>query len=118
MDNLDLLKSLLKQILCSLYLGFMEIELYYPDVHLDNFLINFNDTQDFIEYSPEFKVQTYGYEAIIIDFEHAIKGITDNSIFWRTIRDLVSRIPDINAVDVINNSDLLFQNGIILYKNG
>jgi hypothetical protein len=73
--DLNLLKSLIKQVFLSYYTAFIEKSFIHNNSHLENILIT-NTTKEFEEYTNiDLLINLYGYKTILMDFNSSIINI-------------------------------------------
>lgn len=73
-ENFHILKSLIKQILVSLFIAYQLYGFIHNDVHFGNFLIKNDSAKNKIINYPtlNISIETFGYMAIIMDFENSL----------------------------------------------
>ena len=93
LENINILKSLLKQTLISLMEAYLQFGFLHNDLHLDNIL--FKKTKLKIIKYDSTEIKTNGYKIIIMDYDSSFIGIDiKNGIeyYWNNIYNLISRI--------------------------
>ena len=93
---IPLLKSCIKQAICSLTVAYINYGFLHGDIHLGNILVK-ETNKKFINYG-EFQVETNGLEIVIMDFEYSFiiktnKNSTIN-IFFKDILRVIQDIGD------------------------
>jgi hypothetical protein len=108
-DKFNILKSIIKQSVISLTLAYNKCGFIHNDLHLDNILLKKTKKQT-IEYQMnnngnnnnnknenEITIKTFGYKAIIMDFDSSMINIDNKSTngyeyFWKNIYNMISRL--------------------------
>jgi hypothetical protein len=98
-DKFNILKSIIKQSVISLTLAYNKCGFIHNDLHLDNILLKKTKKQT-IEYQidgNEITIKTFGYKAIIMDFDSSMINIDNKSTngyeyFWKNIYNIISRL--------------------------
>jgi hypothetical protein len=99
-DKFNILKSIIKQSVISLTLAYNKCGFIHNDLHLDNILLK-KTKKETIEYQIDGKnkitIETFGYKAIIMDFDSSMINIDNKSkngyeYFWKNIYNMISRI--------------------------
>jgi hypothetical protein len=101
-DKFNILKSIIKQSVISLTLAYNKCGFIHNDLHLDNILLK-KTKKETIEYqidgnnNNEITIKTFGYKAIIMDFDSSMINIDNKSkngyeYFWKNIYNMISRI--------------------------
>jgi len=99
--EINILKSLLKQVVASISTAFVLFGFVHSDLHLDNVLIKGTD-DDGIIYSPDLVIHSEGYQIVITDFEMSYIDLPNNSdirqFFWADLYNLFSRLYEIKTL--------------------
>lgn len=99
-DKFNILKSIIKQSVISLTIAYNKCGFIHNDLHLDNILLK-KTKKETIEYQMndknEITIKTFGYKAIIMDFDSSMINIDNKSkngyeYFWKNIYNMISRI--------------------------
>lgn len=110
-SNILILKSLLKQLVMSCLVSFLQYGLLHSDLHLDNIL--FKKTKlDTIKYIGA-EIPSNGYKLIILDFEMSFMGITNTiqnrKFYWDDLLNTFSRLYELKTVICTNLETLILQ---------
>jgi hypothetical protein len=92
-ENFKVLKSLIKQILTSLFIAFQKYGFIHNDVHFGNFLIK--ETEDkIIKYNEEQSIESEGYRVITMDFEKSLFDVskTEYGILCQNYQQIINNI--------------------------
>jgi hypothetical protein len=94
-DKFNILKSIIKQSFISLTIAYNMCGFIHNDLHLDNILLK-KTKKTTIKYD-NITIETYGYKAIIMDFDSSMINIDNKSAngyeyFWKNIYNMISRI--------------------------
>jgi hypothetical protein len=102
-DKFNVLKSIIQQTVISLTIAYNKCGFIHNDLHLDNILLK-KTKKETIEYqidgnnnTNEITIKTYGYKAIIMDFDSSMINIDNKSkngyeYFWKNIYNMISRL--------------------------
>lgn len=103
-DKFNILNSIIKQTVISLTIAYNKCGFIHNDLHLDNILLK-KTKKETIEYqidgnnknTHEITIKTYGYKAIIMDFDSSMINIDNKSkngyeYFWKNIYNMISRL--------------------------
>lgn len=102
----EILKSLLLQVISSIFVSYHSYGFLHNDLHLDNILVK-KIKKETLQYSysdKTFEIKIYGYKSIIMDFENSMLHVDKkggNIFYWNNIYNLISRI----------STDLTSENG-------
>jgi hypothetical protein len=115
-NEFPVLKSLLLQSIFSLFLAYHEIGFLHNDLHFDNILMK-KTSKTSIKYKyndREYEIPTYGYMAIILDFDSSMMTQKQNhQFYWSNLYNLLSRVnsdltnKDGDLVNMLSNSEII-----------
>jgi hypothetical protein len=121
-DKFDILKSILQQVILSLFISYKSCGFLHNDLHLDNILLKKTKKQS-IDYildekgttNTNISIKTHGYKALIMDFDSSMINVdikTGIAFYWRNIYNMMSRIEtDLknkkSVITVSNNNNLI-----------
>ncbi len=105
-----ILKSLLKQIVASIYLAFQQYGFLHSDLHLDNVLIT--TTKDpTIYYNRQIIITSHGYQAVVMDFEMSFLGIEqtieNRKFYWADLLSTFNRLYELTTIATVNLEQLV-----------
>jgi len=122
LDNINILKSLLKQCVISLMYAYIDFGFLHNDLHLDNILFKKTKLEN-IKYKEDLEINTNGYKIIIMDFDLSFIDVDRTQgieYYWSNLLNLLSRIEyDLNKYIIPIKSDdiiLLFIRNAIINK--
>lgn len=93
LENIHILKSLLKQSIMSLTEAYIKFGFLHNDLHLDNILLKKTKIKEIVYDNAT--IDTNGYKIIIMDFDSSFIGVdTTKSLqaYWLNIGNMLSRI--------------------------
>jgi serine/threonine protein kinase len=100
-SNLHIMKSLLKQIICSCWDAFELYGFIHNDLHLHNIMLK-KTTKKNVSYKTGGTIETNGFLAKIIDFDRSFIDVERKSgleIYWKNIENIFLRLKfDLNHV--------------------
>jgi serine/threonine protein kinase len=100
-SNLHIMKSLLKQIICSCWNAFELHGFIHNDLHLNNIMLK-KTTKKNVSYKTGGIIETNGFLAKIIDFDRSFIDVERKSgleIYWRNLQNIFERLHfDLNQV--------------------
>lgn len=103
-DNFYILKSLLKQCVCSCMYSYNEYGFIHGDLHLDNILFKKTNKKS-IKYK-EIEIETNGYKLIIMDFDSSFIDVDikqNIKFYWKNIENVFSRLKfDLQNITIKN----------------
>lgn len=110
LDNINILKSLLKQCIISLMYAYIDYGFLHNDLHLDNIMFKKTKTEN-IKYK-DLEIKTEGYKIVIMDFDLSFIGvdkIDGIEYYWNNLYNLFSRIiTDLNKyITPTKNDDII-----------
>jgi hypothetical protein len=121
-DKFDILKSILQQVILSLFISYKSCGFLHNDLHLDNILLKKTKKQT-IDYildekgttNTNISIKTHGYKALVMDFDSSMINVDIKSgieFYWRNIYNMMSRIEtDLknkkSVITVSNNNNLI-----------
>jgi hypothetical protein len=94
LENIYILKSLLKQSIISLMEAYIKHGFLHNDLHLDNILFKKTKINN-IKYDNNIEIKTNGYKIIIMDFDSSfidVDRIVGIEYFWSNLGNLISRL--------------------------
>lgn len=95
-ENFHILKSLIKQILVSLFSAYQLYGFIHNDVHFGNFLIKNDSAKNKVINYPivNITIETFGYMAIIMDFENSLfdESKTNYDFLYKTFEQIICGI--------------------------
>lgn len=108
LENVYILKSLLKQACMSLMYGYIDFGFLHNDLHLDNLLFKRTKIEK-IKYK-DVEIETDGYKIIIMDFDLSFIEVDRNQgieYYWDNLDNLFSRLRfDLPTITTINNENI------------
>jgi hypothetical protein len=107
-NNVELFKSLLKQLFYSLLIAFQKFGFIHSNIHLGNVLMV--ETEHLLIEYRDIDIPLHGYKIAISDFEYSINDININQtvLFYREIAHILE--------DIIYNLKLEFEGIYNLHK--
>ena len=107
-NNIELFKSLLKQLFYSLLIAFETLGFIHSNIHLGNVLMV--ETTDLVIEYEDIDIPLYGYKIAVSDFEYSINNLstTHTVLFYREISHILE--------DIIYNIRLEFEGMVKLHK--
>ena len=110
LENIYILKSLLKQCVISLMEAYINYGFLHNDLHLDNILFKKTKMEN-IKYK-DIELKSEGYKIVIMDFDSSFIGVDINKeiqIYWNDLYNVFCRIKFdlIKIIIPINNNIIL-----------
>ena len=109
-SDTPILRSILKQLVVSCYVAYLNIGFLHSDLHLDNVLLA-KTALEYITYSDDFNIKTNGYQISIMDFEMSFIGIqntrANRQLFWSDYLTTFNRLYELKTVVPFNLEKIL-----------
>ena len=92
-ENIYILKSLLKQCIISILKAYKKYGFIHNDLHFGNILIDKKEKEEI--YYQGYKIYTFGYEIVIMDVGKSFNNldkIDGNTFYWTKLLNLFDRL--------------------------